>query len=31
MKLVPVIVTDVPPPVGPDVGLTLVTAGVTAL
>ena len=31
MKLVPVIVTDVPPPVGPDVGLTLVTAGVTVL
>jgi len=30
MKLVPVIVTDVPPPVGPDVGLIDVTVGVTA-
>src|SRR5438552_17212201 len=31
MKLVPVMVTDVPPPVGPKFGLTDVTAGVTAL
>src|SRR5205085_7302717 len=31
MKLVPVIVTDVPPPVGPLFGLTDVTAGCTAL
>jgi hypothetical protein len=27
VKLVPVIVTDVPPESGPDVGLTLVTVG----
>src|SRR5437016_5135117 len=31
MKLVPVIVTDVPPPVGPLFGLSDVTAGCTAL
>ena len=31
MKLVPVIVTTVPPPVGPDVGLIDVTAGCTTL
>src|SRR5207237_1381607 len=31
MKFVPVIVTDVPPVVGPDVGLIDVTAGATAL
>ena len=31
MKLVPVIVTAVPPPVGPLFGFTLVTAGWTAL
>ena len=31
MKLVPVIVTDVPPPDVPDVGLTADTPGVTAL
>ena len=31
MKLVPVIVTDVPPSVGPDVGLIDVTDGCTAL
>ena len=30
MKLVPVIVTDVPPPVGPELGLSEVTAGGTA-
>ena len=29
MKLVPVMITDVPPAVGPDVGLIDVTAGVT--
>ena len=31
MKFVPVMVTEVPPPVGPDVGLIDVTAGVTVL
>src|SRR5205823_3600146 len=31
MKLVPVIVTDVPPPVGPELGDSDVTAGCTAL
>src|SRR5438874_5872539 len=31
MKFVPVIATDVPPPVGPDVGLIEVTCGWTAL
>jgi hypothetical protein len=30
-KLVPVIVTVVPPPVGPEVGLTAVTVGAVAL
>ena len=30
MKLVPVIVTAVPPPVGPLLGLTLVTVGAVA-
>ena len=31
VKFVPEIVTDVPPPVGPEVGLIDVTVGVTAL
>ena len=31
VKFVPVIATDVPPPVGPDVGLIEVTVGATAV